>query len=757
MKPPAQYLKKLEHLAIRIPAGESAQYFYGDNLEGYFEGYTHSTAKGSGYWLDDQPLFRDLTARLGPRRLPHEAARGADILPHAIRHVHRGASDELSILHRQRAIAIRLHATSLQLLGADILFDAGAGTIQLAPRDGHWLATFSGHPLTCGISASAALHSEPADLVDGHPALSFVAQRKTRDLVLYLAFDADPAQAVATARRLRDEDALAAHVAAIADILFRASLTTGDPDYDRAVAWAKLTSVFMVTEQFGKGIWAGLPWFKHNWGRDTFIALPGTLLVAGLFDDARDVILNFLRWQDTDPASPTYGRVPNRVCSATDIIYNTADGTPWLIRELYETLQYTGDLDLAHQTYPQVRLALDSAIERSVDAEGFLTHDDADTWMDARIEGERPWSARGNRANDIQALWHNALLVGERLAHLVNDPDSAQRWRELADKLRAHFIKRFWNPRTQRLADRIDATNRRDEKVRPNQLMVISIPLIAPLLDDTHAEQVVTNAISELLFPHGIASLSPHDNYFHPIHHNDDWYHFDAAYHNGTVWGWNAGPATTALCRQRQTELAARLARNLAQQILSLGCRGSMSELIEAIPRQRGQLVLSGTWAQAWSTSEFCRNAYQDFAGFQPRLLDGALQLNPHIPHDWARLDARFPFGNKAALVFRFRRNAQATRFEFCLEGHPSALDLHFSVDLGNRRYAVTTPLTSGRKQVLQIHGTRAHLNKNTPIASERLPAIQPLHFAKPVLASPPPCLRQKNYLQRIIESDRYR
>ncbi|MDD4342644.1 MAG: amylo-alpha-1,6-glucosidase, partial [Kiritimatiellae bacterium] len=726
MKRLTQHLNQLDPLAIHVPAGDSAHFFYGDTIEGYFEGYTHSTAKGTGYWLDGQPLFRDLTARLGPRRLPHETALGAAILPHAIRHIHREATHELSILHRQRAIAIRLYAARPQWLGADLLFDVGAGTLQLDSRDGTWLATFAGHPLTCAISASAALHSELADPVDGQPTLSCVAQHKTRELVLYLAFDADPTQAVATARRLRDENALAAHVEAIADLLFRASLTTGDPDYDRAVAWAKLTSLFMVSEQFGKGIWAGLPWFKHNWGRDTFIALPGTLLVSGHFDDAREVILNFLRWQDTDPASPTYGRIPNRVCSPTDIIYNTADGTPWLIRELYETLQYTGDLALAHQTYPQVRLALDSAIERAVDAEGFLTHDDADTWMDARIEGERPWSARGNRANDIQALWHNALLVGERLAHLVNDPDAAQRWRTLADTLRTHFLKRFWNPQTRQLADRIDATNRRDEKVRPNQLMVISIPLIAPLLDDTHAEQVVANAISELLFPHGIASLSPNDTYFHPLHHNDDWYHFDAAYHNGTVWGWNAGPATTALCRQRQTELAARLARNLAEQILSLGCRGTMSELIEAIPRQRGHLVLSGTWAQAWSTSEFCRNAYQDFAGFQARLLDGALLLNPHIPRAWSQLDARFPFGNKAALVFRFRRDAQGHRFEFCLEDHPRPLDLHFSIELGNRRYAATIPLCPGRKQVLQVRGTRAHLDKNTPITGERLPPPPP-------------------------------
>ncbi len=611
--------------------------------------------------------------------------------------------------------------------------------------------------MAMGIAATHGVRPVDSDPIHGQPSLSFLSRRPRRDLVIYLAFDSSPERALEKARQLRDGDALAAHSREIADLLGRSSIATGDAGYDRAVAWAKLTSYFLVTEEFGKGIWAGLPWFKNNWGRDTFISVPGTLLVSGLFDDARDVILNFLRWQDTNPASPTYGRIPNRVCSPTDIIYNTADGTPWLIRELYEYLQHTGDLALARETYPQIRLALDSAIDTAVDAEGFLTHDDADTWMDARIEGNLPWSARGNRANDIQALWHNALLVGERLAGYTGDPGSAQRWRTLADRLRANFAKRFWNPRTGRLADRIEASNRRDEKVRPNQLMVLSIPMIEPLLDDARSARVVDNAVSELLFPYGIASLSPRDPYFHPLHHNDDWHHFDAAYHNGTVWGWNAGFAVTALCRQRQTELAVRLARNLAHQILHLGCRGSMSELIEAIPRRRGQLVLSGTWAQAWSTAEFCRNAHQDFGGFHPRLLDGALHLNPHLPRGWKTFDARFPFGQGAALRMRFiRRNGEA-RFEFCLEGHSSPLDLHFQTDLGNRRYAFTAPLVPGRTLSLSIRGIRALLGGKTAIAAERLPAVKPLRFVPPTLSAPPPCLRKKHYLQRIIESGRFR
>lgn len=264
---------------------------------------------------------------------------------------------------------------------------------------------------------------------------------------------------------------------------------------------------------------------------------------------------------------------------------------------------------------------------------------------DAHIQGNLPWSARGNRANYIQVLWYTALTAGVRLAGLAGDKKSAKTWQAVSDKLKKNFPKLFWDPRKKRMADRVTAKNKADFKVRPNQLMLLSVPLEEPFLTKLKPTPWWPTRSANCCIPSGIASLSQRDPYFHPYHHRDEHWHFDAAYHNGTVWGWNAGFTTTALCLRRQTELAWALAQNLTDQILNLGCRGGMSELIEAIPDQKGKLTLSGTWQQAWSTSEFARNGYQDFGGFQPRLLDGALELLPHLPATWDNVSASFPFG----------------------------------------------------------------------------------------------------------------
>lgn len=742
---------------IRIPKGERAQFFYGDNIEGYFEGRTHETGGGSGYWLDGQPLLRDVLPRTAAGAQRREDATSAEILPHGIVHQFNHLSDELCVLHRQRAVACTIASRRKGKLGAALLFDPGAGEQHVrAYRDGIGV-TFNNHRLAAGICADTPIDLSGA--AAGHssrgPEVTTTSPRSS--LTIYIAFATTAALAVKRARALVKSNAREEHRAAIDRIVQRSRLDTGHAEYDRAVLWAKLTSYFLVTGEFGTGIWAGLPWFKSNWGRDTFIALPGTLLVSGLFDDARDVILNFLRYQDTNPASPSYGRVPNRVQSATDIIYNTADGTPWLIRELFEYLQYTGDLTLAKKVYPQVKLALEGAIQKFVDREGFLTHDDADTWMDARIEGNLPWSARGNRANDIQALWHNALLVGERLAHEAGDAAAAKRWRLLANKLRKNFQKRFWNRRRNVLADRITADHRRDEKNRPNQLMVLSIPMMEPLLENDQAEHVVRNAVGELLYPYGIASLSQRHAYFHPYHHNDAWHHFDAAYHNGTVWGWNAGFTITALCQTGHTRLAARLAKNLAGQILNMGCRGSMSELLEAIPRRGAMPQLSGTWAQAWSTSEFARNAYQDFAGFQPRLLDGNIHFHPHLPDDWRDWSATFPFGKNAQLIVDSTRWQGHLIIHVRMEGFRGKLDLCFTIDHGGHRYSGKLPLRSNAPIILRVSGKHLLTSQGIVISGVKRAPAGKLAFARPARAKNPPCLRKKNYLQQLIESGQFK
>lgn len=63
-----------------------------------------------------------------------------------------------------------------------------------------------------------------------------------------------------------------------------------------------------------------------------FISIPGACYVSGQFEVARQILLDFARLQDTDPESPTYGRIPN-VAKPDGVYYNTTDGTPRFVIE----------------------------------------------------------------------------------------------------------------------------------------------------------------------------------------------------------------------------------------------------------------------------------------------------------------------------------------------------------------------------------------------------------------------------------------
>lgn len=748
-----------EQVAIPLKAGQVSQYFFGDNLEGYFEGHTFLYAKGAGYILKRRALFHDFMSWCGERMNDKTVAEGATLYPYGVRHQH-GPSwwDELMLLRRRKAVALRVFTRRPQSLALAPLLALNRDFVTVYPTDGAMLISNPERSLHIAVSSSQPFKHDGTTDRDGLFAPIFRTLQEESEFTLYLAFGRNAEHALAQAQRLRSEDGARQHKLAIFDMLTRSALFTTDMDYNRAMVWAKLSSLFLVTEEFGKGIWAGLPWFKDNWGRDTFIALPGTLLVSGQFEDAKEVIRNFAKWQMTDPKSPDYGRIPNRVTSPTDMIYNTVDGTPWLIREVAEYLHYTGDLAFAEEIFPMVKLAIEGTIKKFVDAKGFLTHDDADTWMDARIQGDAPWSARGNRANDIQALWHTALLTGARLADLNKQKASAKKWRDLAAKLKKNFVATFWDAKKQLLADRVLKNNTRDLKVRPNQLMVLSVPFEEGLLDQKTEERVLRNAVSTLLFPYGICSLDPTHRYFHPYHHRDERWFFDAAYHNGTVWGWNAGFTISALCKHGQTEIAWELANNLTNQILKLGCRGGMSELVEALPAGKNKITLSGTWQQAWSTSEFARNGYQDFGGFQPRLLDNTLRLKPSIPAKWKDFSASYPFGRDGRLQVTFTRQRDKEVFLLLLEGPTQPLPIEFSVHAFGQIFGANQEMKHGDILTITIDAKQIAVGLNgqwvgKPAKGKKLLKSKPLTFATPPVHAKFKTMMEKDYLQRIIEA----
>lgn len=744
-------------MAIQAAPGQQARFVAGDNLAGYFDAYTHSYDKGEGYVFKSGTVFHNYLSFVGGMQNDRTAA-SEEVLPwgHRVRYAN-GAGEELALLSKQHALALRVSSPRDAVLALRALTKtAGAvtqadGIVTVAPGKGAamFMALATDRPFTLG---------ENLTLTTTAPAKSFT---------VIAAFGATALEARERARALAQGDAIAAERLAMYEALTRSYLATSDAEYNKALNWAKASARLFVVEEYGAGIWAGLPWFRENWGRDTFIALPGTLLVAGDFADAKAVLANFARYQNLrTPRDKDYGRIPNRV-SPDEIIYNTVDGTPWMLREAVETIRYTGDRAFAARMYQLAVPYFEGAIANYMDPDGLLRHAASDTWMDARIENplHQPWSDRGPHAVEIQALWYTALQSGAMLASQAGDETRAREWSALARKVQASFLRRFWDGKT--MADRLRADGSRDTKLRPNQLMLASIPFDDFVPGEVQAK-VTRNAVSGLLYPYGIASLSQDDIYFHPRHENPAFHHKDAAYHNGTIWGWNAGFTVTALNRFGYQDLSWQLTQNLGSQILGLCTLGSMSENLDALPQDDGSLKPTGTFAQSWSVAEYARNAYQDYVGFRPDLLANTLAFEPAVPTGWTSFGAVLPFGAGETIDVDYKRidvkpAGGGERWTFTLRGTvPRTLRMVY-LNPDKSRSQVSFALSPGKAVTLALGGKRALLDgRAVPVGVARpsyAATIGKLDFVQPKVyrSQDFPMLKGQDVLRGIVERNEYR
>ena len=469
-------------------------------------------------------------------------------------------------------------------------------------------------------------------------------------------------------------------------------LAADDATLTQALRWITLTTDSLVTRQRGDGIYAGLPWFNEYWGRDSFIALPGALLVTGHFEQARAVLVSFAQFQDLDPASRFYGRLPNIVKPAS-LDYHTTDGTPRWVLALHDYVRYSGDRAVVVELYPNVRASIEGALANWTDAAGLLVHADNETWMDARREGDLvPYSPRGTRANDIQALWHGQLQAGAQFARLVGDEDAASRWSRAAERVRSQFARVFVERGSGHIADRLDAAGRADDTLRPNLFFTLD------LLDDRIAAARETRrAWQALVYPWGVATLDARHRLFRRYHFAPGRYHKDEAYHNGTVWPWLDGIALQRAIEFGQVEPAWALFH--ANDVLALqrGVVGGLPETMDAHPHPgEAQPRLTGTFLQAWSNAEHLRVWYQWFLGVRPDLLRGVVVLAPRLPRaiDDVDFSVRVGAGN---LRGRYTTVADGRRYEYALEATAATvrLDLmpfairEFALEPGDRLVAL--------------------------------------------------------------------
>lgn len=616
----------VDSLAVAVEAGQQREYSFTDKKSAFWYGMTHTDDWDNWYagWnIAKRRLLSDYTLSVDGDTLSRRDAQ-VTVYPYKIDRRYDRGREQFYMFDSIEVLFVEL---------SDVKGDSVA--IELSQRlVSPGKATERGVEFVPAESPKGIINLLPYNDVpyrwDGR---RMTAAKDAGGFIISYTEGA-PSDTLALSFRRNRDKLLQERVTRLNDFVEHFNPLRSDNDtLDRAMAWIVLTTDELVTRQQGNGIYAGLPWFNEYWGRDMFISMPGAVFCTGQWQTARSILKDFAKFQDTDPTSPTLGRIPNRA-NLEGIIYNTADGTPRFVIDIYGYLQYTGDTEFLAAIFPAVELSINSAIEHSTDSNGFLLHADADTWMDAKRQGKYPCSPRGDRANDIQALWYEQLRCGAEMARIMNREDDARRWTAMADKVKESFGRMFVDSEKQVIYDHRNADGTPDLQYRPNMLYTLDM-----VDDSTLVAKETRDAWQRLVYPWGVASLTQDDPQFHPYHENWHHYHKDDVYHNGTVWLWNNGIAMQRMIEAGQQDIAWQLFDNMNKQALFYGAVGSLSENADAWPLPGAQTARrSGTFLQAWSNAEQIRVWYQDFLGIRPMMLHEQVKITPRIPSSLDRL-----------------------------------------------------------------------------------------------------------------------
>lgn len=356
---------------------------------------------------------------------------------------------------------------------------------------------------------------------------------------------------------------------------------------------------------------AGLPWFT-DWGRDTMIAFTGLTLCTKRFKEAEEILLTFARYI-------RHGIVPNMFPDDNmPPLYNTVDASLWYFYAVYQYLHYNpaaeAEAFVKEQIFPHLKEII-SAYEKGTDFSIYMEDDglihagsglDQITWMDVRV-GDWVATPRHGKPVEINALWYNALRIMESLCEKFDEDASA--YRTHANQVKESFNAKFWDSSNQCLFDVVDG-DEPDDHIRPNQIYAVSLPF--SLLPEEQEKAVVALVEKELFVGCGLRSLAPDHPDYHGIYCGA-LAKRDAAYHQGTAWGFLLGGFFSAYMKVNHhsssaAENAVRMLEPVRKHLTDSGCIGSISEIFDGDAPHNPR----GCYAQAWSVGEVLRCYCED-------------------------------------------------------------------------------------------------------------------------------------------------
>ena len=114
---------------------------------------------------------------------------------------------------------------------------------------------------------------------------------------------------------------------------------------------------YNTNAEFNKlSISAGLPHFSTEymrcWGRDTFIALKGLLILPGYYKEAKEIILNYA-------STMRHGLIPNLLDSGINSRYNARDATWFFMQSIVDYVSLSKDTSILNENVQMIFLSDD--------------------------------------------------------------------------------------------------------------------------------------------------------------------------------------------------------------------------------------------------------------------------------------------------------------------------------------------------------------------------------------------------------------
>ena len=359
--------------------------------------------------------------------------------------------------------------------------------------------------------------------------------------------------------------------------VIQGEIETPNEKLNEAFKWSKLSLNDLIFSYDKDYLFAGLPWFQSEWGRDSLWSLLG-FLDMGDFDFVRDQLRTLFENKEK--------RIPNKISPEGDSVYNGADTNPLflIVADRYE--KFTGK-----KLFKGEDLDVRDAFE-SLDIKGKkASHSPEETWMDT-LE-------RGSSSLDVQSLWLEAAKVYN---HRV--------YQDLEEGL-----AKFWNEDKEFMYDFFDGEVPIDAKT-----INCAVPLMFGQIEESKAINLLEVIGGEFTTQQGVRTRSCLEEDYSP-----------ELYHKGSVWYLTTLWSACANLKYERIKEGLSLLEKTAEDIY----RHQLGGISECVNAENGELL--GCTNQAWSEALFIHAVDTYLFGIRPNLKEKKLSIDPNLPEDWER------------------------------------------------------------------------------------------------------------------------